>query len=97
MNTTTENTLDVTVLEPRMKHPTIFNTFDQLHEGESFTILNDHDPKPLYYQLLSERGNIFNWEYLEQGPDTWRVAISRAAASAAADGAGSCCGGGCGG
>ena len=77
MNTTTENTLDVTVLEPRMKHPTIFNTFDQLHEGESFTILNDHDPKPLYYQLLSERGNIFNWEYLEQGPEAWRIKISK--------------------
>jgi regulator of cell morphogenesis and NO signaling len=77
MQTATDNILDVTVLEPRQKHPTIFNRFDQLHEGESLTIHNDHDPKPLYYQLLGERGNIFNWEYLEQGPEWWKVKISK--------------------
>jgi len=38
---------------------------------------NDHDPKPLYYQLLGERGNIFEWEYLEQGPEWWKVKISK--------------------
>lgn len=69
--------LDVTKIEPRMKHPTIFEHFDALESGESFTILNDHDPKPLYYQLLGERGNIFTWEYLESGPDVWRVAIAK--------------------
>src|SRR6187431_1490186 len=77
MQTITENILDVTVLEPRQKHPTIFNRFDELSEGESLTIHNDHDPKPLYYQLLGERGNIFNWEYLEQGPEWWKVRISK--------------------
>jgi regulator of cell morphogenesis and NO signaling len=77
MQAVTENILDVTVLEPRQKHPTIFNRFDELNEGESLTIYNDHDPKPLYYQLLGERGNIFNWEYLEQGPEWWKVKISK--------------------
>ncbi|MBS1586776.1 MAG: iron-sulfur cluster repair di-iron protein [Bacteroidetes bacterium] len=77
MEAMTENILDVTVLEPRMKHPTIFARFDELTEGESLIIHNDHDPKPLYYQLLGERGNIFNWEYLEQGPQWWRVRISK--------------------
>ncbi|WP_164126161.1 iron-sulfur cluster repair di-iron protein [Sphingobacterium luzhongxinii] len=68
-------TLDVTTIEPRFKHPTIFEHFDSLVEGEGFEILNDHDPKPLYYQLLGERGNIFTWEYLEHGPEWWRVRI----------------------
>ena len=77
MQTTTENILNVTLLEPRQKHPTIFVRFDELAEGESLTIHNDHDPKPLYYQLLGERGNIFEWEYLEQGPETWKVKISK--------------------
>jgi regulator of cell morphogenesis and NO signaling len=74
---TTENILDVTTLEPRLKHPTIFNRFDMLSGGESLVIHNDHDPKPLYYQMLGERGNIFNWEYLEQGPEWWKVKISK--------------------
>ncbi len=77
MLTTTENILDVTLLEPRQKHPTIFNRFDMLTEGESLTIHNDHDPKPLYYQMLGERGNVFVWEYLEQGPEWWKVRITK--------------------
>src|SRR5690606_20252059 len=69
--------LDVTVIEPRFKHPTIFNKFDSLEPGQSFVIHNDHDPKPLYYQLLGERGNIFQWEYLLSGPEYWEVKISK--------------------
>ncbi|CAN5482298.1 hypothetical protein BH11BAC3_BH11BAC3_39160 [soil metagenome] len=72
-----ENILNVTLLEPRQKHPTIFVRFDELNEGENLIIHNDHDPKPLYYQLLGERGNIFTWEYLEQGPEWWDVKISK--------------------
>lgn len=77
MQTTKENILNVTLLEPKQKHPTIFVRFDELSEGESLTLHNDHDPKPLYYQLLGERGNIFEWEYLEQGPEWWKVKISK--------------------
>ena len=77
--TAKENILNVTELEPKLKHPTIFVRFDELKAGESLTIHNDHDPKPLYYQLLGERGNIFTWEYLEQGPNLWRIKISKRA------------------
>lgn len=69
--------LNVTLIEPRLKHPAIFKHFDALKEGEAFQILNDHDPKPLYYQLLSERGNIFSWTYIEQGPQWWKVQIKK--------------------
>ena len=72
-----ENILNVTTLEPKLKHPTIFVKFDELKPGESLILHNDHDPKPLYYQLLGERGNIFTWEYLEQGPKLWRIKISK--------------------
>ena len=69
--------LDVTQLEPKLKHPTIFRLFDELNPGESLIIYNDHDPKPLYYQMIAERGQIFDWEYLEHGPDFWEVKITR--------------------
>ncbi|MEO7264323.1 MAG: iron-sulfur cluster repair di-iron protein [Ferruginibacter sp.] len=77
MQAVEENILNVTLLEPRQKHPTIFVRFDELSEGESLTIHNDHDPKPLYYQLLGERGNIFTWEFLQEGPEWWMVKISK--------------------
>lgn len=70
-------TIDVTVIEPRLKHPTIFEHFDQLGDSEFVIIHNDHDPKPLYYQLLAERGRTFEWEYLMNGPEIWEVRITR--------------------
>src|SRR6187401_3563712 len=77
MQATADNILNVTLLEPRQKHPTIFARFDELAEGESLTIHNDHDPKPLYYQLLGERGDTFIWEYQAQGPEWWIVKIAK--------------------
>ncbi|WP_449436936.1 DUF2249 domain-containing protein [Pedobacter steynii] len=38
---------------------------------------NDHDPKPLYYQFLAERGQTFSWDYLENGPEIWKVKIAK--------------------
>ncbi len=78
-------TLDVTKIEPRRKHPTIFEHFDELDPGEGFIIENDHDPKPLYYQLLGERGNIFSWEYLKTGPQWWEVRIAKNPVTAAGE------------
>lgn len=71
--------LDVRTIQPRDRHPMIFNTFDALKPGESFELVNDHAPKPLYYQFLHERPDQFDWEYREEGPDVWRVAITRKA------------------
>lgn len=69
--------LDVRLLPSRRKHPTIFETFDALEPGGAFVLLNDHDPVPLRYQLEAERPGAFTWEYLEEGPEIWRVRIGR--------------------
>jgi uncharacterized protein (DUF2249 family) len=69
--------LDVRVIPPREKHPTIFATYDALEPGESFVLVNDHDPFPLRYQFEAERPGGFGWDYLESGPVVWRVRISR--------------------
>lgn len=73
----TLNTLDVRIIEPRLKHPSIFQRFDQLKKGEAFIIINDHDPLPLFYQFKAERPDLFEWQYLEEGPETWRVSITK--------------------
>ena len=69
--------VDVRTVAPRHRHPLIFDTFEGLTVGQSFTLVNDHDPKPLYYQFQAERSGQFTWEYLEQGPTVWRVRIGR--------------------
>ena len=73
----TLNTLDVRIIEPRLKHPSIFQRFDQLKKDEAFIIINDHDPLPLFYQFKAERPEQFEWEYIEEGPATWRVSITK--------------------
>lgn len=77
METADRNYINVPLIEPKLKHPTIFRVFDQLAGGESLTIHNDHDPKPVYYQLLGERGDVFIWQYLEEGPVWWDVRITK--------------------
>ncbi len=69
--------LDVRVIPPRDKHPSIFRAFDSLQSGQTLTLVNDHDPRPLRYQLMAERPDTFDWEYQEQGPQVWRVNIKR--------------------
>lgn len=59
------------------KHTIIFDTFHNLKKGEKMELLNDHDPRPLHYQLLAEYEGKFEWEYLEQGPEVWRVGIEK--------------------
>ena len=73
------NTIDVRKIIPRERHPLIFETFHGLSAGESFLLVNDHDPKPLYYQFQAELREPFQWDYLEQGPHVWKVRIGRPA------------------
>ena len=69
--------LNIPALEPQQKHALIFHIFDQLEAGETFIIHNDHDPKPVYYQLKGERGDVFTWEYLTEGPEWWDIRVSK--------------------
>lgn len=81
--------LDIRTLAPRERHPLIFSTFGQLRAGQAMELINDHDPQPLHHQFQAKWPGKFSWAYLEQGPATWRVAITRLA-SAHSDG--QCCG-----
>jgi uncharacterized protein (DUF2249 family) len=74
-----DSTLDIRPIAPRERHPLIFQTFRGLDEGAAFVLVNDHDPKPLYYQFQAELGPVFGWEYVERGPEVWKVRISRVA------------------
>lgn len=64
-------------IDPRVRHPQIFSAFDRLNSGEFLELTNDHDPKPLYYQFMFERGDSFTWEYITEGPSEWKVLIGK--------------------
>ncbi len=69
--------VDVRQTPPAQRHPMIFGTFEKLSPGQSFELVNDHDPKPLYYQFQAELTGTFEWDYIERGPEVWRVKIKK--------------------
>lgn len=79
MTDTADIAIDVRTVQPRERHPRIFAMANALTVGQSFIIINDHDPRPLHYQLQAEYPGQFSWAYLESGPEVWRVELGRRA------------------
>ncbi|HKI90980.1 MAG TPA: DUF2249 domain-containing protein [Gaiellaceae bacterium] len=77
MSTNADTILDVRSEPPARRHELIFDAYHALHPGQDFVLVNDHDPKPLWYQFEAEYTGAFGWDYLEQGPEVWRVRIGR--------------------
>lgn len=87
------NTLDIRNIAPRERHLMIFTRFEALQPGQSLQLINDHDPKPLHDQFQIRSADGFSWDYLEAGPDVWRVQIGKkAAVTSNCCSGGACCG-----
>jgi uncharacterized protein (DUF2249 family) len=71
------NTFDVRPFHPAKRHEMVFDAFAALMPGEAFVFTNDHDPKPLYYQIEAENKEPFAWEYLQAGPEMWQVRVAK--------------------
>lgn len=78
-------TIDVRTITPRERHARIFSTFQHLPLDTSLELVNDHDPVPLHDQFVALVPGGFSWDYLEAGPDLWRVRIGKVGGS-------TCCG-----
>lgn len=76
-----EQELDVRSLIPIKRHEKLLERFKDLPVGENFVLINDHDPKPLYYEFRSIYGNVIGWEYLQRGGQEWKVKVTRNEAS----------------
>lgn len=68
---------DIRHLIPMQRHARIFELLNGLSAGEAFVFINDHDPKPLYYQIEAEHPKEYSWTYLESGPVAWKVRIGK--------------------
>jgi uncharacterized protein (DUF2249 family) len=47
-------TLDLRDVPPAQRHPKIHDAFEELDNGETLRIVNDHEPKPLFYEFQAE-------------------------------------------
>lgn len=71
--------VDVREIPHGRRHPRIFARFARLAPGESFTLVNNHDPKPLRREFQAAHPGAFTWEYVESGPERWQIRIGREA------------------
>jgi uncharacterized protein (DUF2249 family) len=69
--------LDVRPMPHGSRHEEIFGRLERLGRGEALVIVNDHDPKPLRYQLDALWPSAFDWSYETGGPGLWKVTIAR--------------------
>lgn len=49
-----DRTLDLRDVPPPERHPKIFEAFEALDSGEALTLINDHRPRPLFYEMQAE-------------------------------------------
>ena len=74
----TQVMLDVRPVEPKNRYEQIMGAYESLQVGETMELVVDHDPQCMYYTLRATRGDdAFSFEYLENGPETWRVHVCR--------------------
>jgi uncharacterized protein (DUF2249 family) len=89
-----DKVMDARPIPCSVKHGLIIRSWLELPVGDHFILLNDHDPVPLYYQFSAQWPETFTWEHLVQGPDEFRVKITKLKTLAPATGTvPSCCGG----
>jgi len=79
LNATPEitSTLDVREIKHAQRHPLIFRTYNALQPGQAFVLVVDHDPKPILFELDFVQKGKFEYSYLEQGPEVWRVQMAK--------------------
>ena len=85
--------IDTRLMDADKRRSSAFAAFDRLSVDSSMELLSDHDPVTLAAQFELEKLNLFSWAALENGPEAWRVAVTKIKTKHGVD---SCCGG-CGG
>jgi uncharacterized protein (DUF2249 family) len=69
--------LDARTVPHAIRHATVFGALDAVATGQALVLLAPHDPLPLLSHMEARTPGAFAVEYLERGPDTWRLRLAR--------------------
>lgn len=72
---TAEPELDVREVPHALRHATVFGALDAVPAGTAMVLVAPHDPLPLLAQIEQRSPGVFSVEYLERGPEAWRLRI----------------------
>ncbi|MFD5650549.1 DUF2249 domain-containing protein [Streptomyces sp. NPDC127039] len=71
-----EPELDVREVPHALRHATVFGALDAVPAGTTMVLVAPHDPLPLLAQIEQRSPGTFSVEYLERGPQAWRLRLS---------------------
>ena len=71
--------LDARSVPHAIRHATVFGALDGVRAGDGLVLLAPHDPRPLLAQLERRSPGVFDVDYLDRGPDVWRLRLMRKA------------------
>jgi uncharacterized protein (DUF2249 family) len=71
--------LDARTVPHAIRHATIFGALDAVQPGGGLVLVAPHDPLPLLAQVEQRAPGVFEVDYLERGPEAWRLAFVRSA------------------
>jgi len=79
--------LDVREIPPVNRHTKIHETFAAMDAGDVLTIINDHEPKPLYYEMAAEVPSFDEAQYavFKDGPNTFVASFPKQSTPAASE------------
>lgn len=69
--------LDTRGLETNLVNNTVIDAFDSLPVGEKMVLINDEDPSHVFDQLEEKRYGKFEWDYIKEGPEEWKVSLAK--------------------
>ncbi len=69
--------LDAREIPHAIRHATIFGALDGLPAGHGLVLVAPHDPLPLLAQLEGRAPGAFTIDYLQRGPEAWRLRMVR--------------------
>jgi len=69
--------LDARTVPHAIRHATIFGALDSVAAGSGLVLVSPHDPLPLLAQLKQRSPGLFSVDYLERGPERWRIRFVR--------------------
>jgi uncharacterized protein (DUF2249 family) len=70
-----------------VKHGLVIQKWLDLPVGDYFVLVNDHDPVRMHEQFSAQWPGAFDWQYLQQGPEEFRMKITKLKALAESAGA----------
>ena len=73
-----EPELDATAIPHAVRHAAVLGALAGLRPGASLVLKAPHDPKPLLAQADQQFGDALTREYVQQGPDAWKIRFTRA-------------------